>query len=111
MSYFNAIQTSVTRKHTPLTNLGVSSCSSCLRGDDPNRAPPKIPLAPTSPKVPEFHWTSILISLYFQLMKTAKLFMNGQSQAVRLPKEFRFGGDSVFIQHLGGCVVLLRCVG
>jgi len=40
-------------------------------------------------------------------MKTAKLFMNGQSQAVRLPKEFRFGGASVFIQHLGGCVVLV----
>jgi antitoxin VapB len=40
-------------------------------------------------------------------MKTAKLFMNGQSQAVRLPKEFRFGGDSVFIQHLGSCVVLV----
>ena len=25
---------------------------------------------------------------------------------MRLPKEFRFGGTSVFIQHLGGCVVL-----
>jgi antitoxin VapB len=40
-------------------------------------------------------------------MKTAKLFRNGQSQAVRLPKEFRFKGDSVFIQHLGNCVVLV----
>jgi len=40
-------------------------------------------------------------------MKTAKLFKNGQSQAVRLPKEFRFRGDSVFIQHLGNCVVLV----
>lgn len=30
-------------------------------------------------------------------MKTAKLFQNGQSQAVRLPKEFRFEGDEVFI--------------
>jgi antitoxin VapB len=28
-------------------------------------------------------------------------------QGVRLPKVFRFGGDSVFIQHLGGCVVLV----
>ncbi len=27
-------------------------------------------------------------------MKTAKLFRNGQSQAVRLPKEFRFEGDA-----------------
>ena len=40
-------------------------------------------------------------------MKTAKLFKNGQSQAVRLPKEFRLKGDSVFIQHLGNCVVLV----
>ncbi len=40
-------------------------------------------------------------------MKTAKLFKNGESQAVRLPKEFRFKGDSVFIQHLGNCVVLV----
>jgi len=40
-------------------------------------------------------------------MKTAKLFKNGQSQAVRLPKEFRFKGDSVYIQHIGACVVLL----
>ena len=30
-------------------------------------------------------------------MKTAKLFQNGQSQAVRLPKEFRFEGDEVYI--------------
>ena len=40
-------------------------------------------------------------------MKTAKLFKNGQSQAVRLPNEFRFKGESVFIQHLGNCVVLV----
>ena len=40
-------------------------------------------------------------------MKTAKLFRNGQSQAVRLPKEFRFEGVSVFIQHLGGGVLLV----
>ncbi len=39
-------------------------------------------------------------------MKTAKLFKNGQSQAVRLPKEFRFDGDSVFIQRIGSNVVL-----
>lgn len=40
-------------------------------------------------------------------MKTAKLFKNGQSQAVRLPKEFRFEGTSVFIHHLGRYVVLV----
>jgi antitoxin VapB len=40
-------------------------------------------------------------------MKTAKLFKNGQSQAVRLPKEFRFSGKAVNIHRLGNCVVLL----
>ena len=32
-------------------------------------------------------------------MKTAKLFKNGESQAVRLPKEFRFEGTEVLIQR------------
>ena len=40
-------------------------------------------------------------------MKTAKLFKNGQSQAIRLPKEFRFKGNSVYIQNLGNYVVLI----
>lgn len=43
-------------------------------------------------------------------MKTAKLFRNGQSQAVRLPKEFRFEGDAVFIKKSGSAVVLLPLV-
>lgn len=40
-------------------------------------------------------------------MKTAKLFQNGQSQAVRLPKEFRFEGDEVIIKRSGNAVVLI----
>ncbi|HXY54997.1 MAG TPA: type II toxin-antitoxin system VapB family antitoxin [Nitrospirota bacterium] len=40
-------------------------------------------------------------------MKTAKLFKNGQSQAVRLPKEFRFEDDHVFVKKSGNAVVLL----
>jgi antitoxin VapB len=40
-------------------------------------------------------------------MKTAKLFRNGESQAVRLPKEFRFAGKEVFIKRVGNAVVLL----
>ncbi len=40
-------------------------------------------------------------------MKQAKLFKNGQSQAVRLPKEFRFKGNRVFIRRIGNAVVLL----
>lgn len=40
-------------------------------------------------------------------METAKLFINGRSQAVRLPKEFRFEGDEVLIKRVGDAVVLL----
>jgi antitoxin VapB len=40
-------------------------------------------------------------------MDTAKLFVNGRSQAVRLPKEFRFEGDEVFIKRVGDAVILL----
>jgi antitoxin VapB len=40
-------------------------------------------------------------------VKTAKLFRNGESQAVRLPKEFRFEGQEVFIKRVGDAVVLL----
>jgi antitoxin VapB len=40
-------------------------------------------------------------------MQTAKLFQNGRSQAVRLPKEFQFEGDDVFIQRLGDAVLLI----
>jgi antitoxin VapB len=40
-------------------------------------------------------------------MKTAKLFKNGQSQAVRLPKEFRFTGSEVYVVRQGKSVVLI----
>lgn len=39
-------------------------------------------------------------------MKTAKLFKNGDSQAVRLPKEFRLPGAEVWISKAGNAVVL-----
>ena len=40
-------------------------------------------------------------------MKTARLFKNGQSQAVRVPKEYRFTGNKVLIKKVGNAVVLL----
>ena len=40
-------------------------------------------------------------------METARLFKNGQSQAVRLPKDFRFKGEKVFIKRVGNAVVLI----
>ena len=39
-------------------------------------------------------------------MKTAKIFVNGSSQAVRLPMEYRFLGDEVYIQKIGESVML-----
>lgn len=39
-------------------------------------------------------------------MNTVKLFANGRSQAVRLPKEYRFEGDEVLINKIGDAVVL-----
>lgn len=39
-------------------------------------------------------------------MQTAKIFQNGRSQAVRLPKEYRFN-DSEVIAHKVGDVVML----
>jgi antitoxin VapB len=40
-------------------------------------------------------------------MQNAKLFINGRSQAVRLPKEFQFAGKDVLIQKVGDAVILL----
>jgi antitoxin VapB len=37
---------------------------------------------------------------------TAKIFMNGRSQAVRLPKEFRFTCDEVFVRRQGEGIVV-----
>jgi antitoxin VapB len=39
-------------------------------------------------------------------METAKIFINGRSQAVRLPKDFRFSGDEVYAQKIGDAVML-----
>jgi antitoxin VapB len=38
--------------------------------------------------------------------RDAKLFWNGRSQAVRLPKEFRFEGDRVRVTRMGAGVLL-----
>ena len=39
-------------------------------------------------------------------MQTARLFVNGRSQAVRLPKEYQFKGENVYIQKVGEAVIL-----
>ena len=40
-------------------------------------------------------------------MDTARLFQSGRSQAVRLPKEYRFSGTEVAVKHFGNGVLLL----
>lgn len=39
--------------------------------------------------------------------RTAKLFRNGASQAVRLPKEFQVPGREVIVKRFGGMVILV----
>ncbi|MFV1977633.1 MAG: antitoxin [Candidatus Scalindua sp.] len=39
-------------------------------------------------------------------VQTAKIFMNGRSQAVRLPKEFRFDTDEVYIARQGESIII-----
>jgi antitoxin VapB len=40
-------------------------------------------------------------------METAKIFMNGRSQAIRLPKKYRFEGSEVYIKKVGDVVILI----
>ena len=40
-------------------------------------------------------------------MYKAKIFENGRSQAVRLPKECRFDGDEVVVNKIGNIVILM----
>jgi antitoxin VapB len=40
-------------------------------------------------------------------MNTAKLFTNGKSQAVRLPKQYKFTGAEVYIKRIGRNVMLI----
>lgn len=40
-------------------------------------------------------------------MQTARIFTNGNSQAVRLPKDYRFNDDEVIIKKVGSAIVLI----
>lgn len=40
------------------------------------------------------------------MSKRAKIFMNGRSQAVRLPKEYRFECEEVYVRKLGDSLIL-----
>jgi antitoxin VapB len=40
-------------------------------------------------------------------MTKGKILRNGNSQAVRLPKEFRFKGDEVYVKRVGQAIILM----
>jgi len=48
--------------------------------------------------------------MVYTMLKTAKLFRNGRSQAVRLPVEYRFEGSEVYVRRdaVTGDVILSR---
>jgi antitoxin VapB len=55
----------------------------------------------------------LAVSIYYMVytapevfMHTAKIFVNGKSQAIRLPKEYRFEGSEVYVNKVGGTVIL-----
>lgn len=56
-----------------------------------------------------WHWVVIIGDYQFTglNMDTARLFQSGRSQAVRLPKEYRFAGTEVVVKHFGNGVLLL----
>lgn len=43
------------------------------------------------------------------MSRTAKVFMTNRSQAIRLPKEFQFATEQVFIRKSGDDVILSPC--
>ena len=51
-------------------------------------------------------YISLIYTIAVEKAMIAKLFRNGRSQAVRLPKEFRFSGDSVRVRKVPGGVLL-----
>lgn len=66
---------------------------------------------PTLSNVDKSTLRGVYYGIYFNKrrikMQTARIFANGRSQAVRLPKEFRFSGTDVYIKKIGNMVVLL----
>jgi antitoxin VapB len=53
---------------------------------------------------------ALVYTIIYTVPRTAKLFRNGRSQAVRLPSEYRFEGSEVFVRRdpLTGDVILSR---
>jgi antitoxin VapB len=48
----------------------------------------------------------VVYTIVYTTMETARIFSNGRSQAVRLPKAFRFDDDEVMITRVDDMVIL-----
>lgn len=42
------------------------------------------------------------------MTQIAKVFQNGRSQAVRLPKEYRVDSDEVYIEKIGHSIMIIQ---
>ena len=69
--------------------------------------PPPPHAATNTPHLIESDQTYILVYVQGGAMKTAKVFRSGNSQAVRIPKEFHLEGEEVEIRRKGESLVLL----
>jgi antitoxin VapB len=56
--------------------------------------------------IPPFFSFKWYILIQESIMQTARLFLDGRSQAVRLLKEYKFIGKNVYIQKIGEAVFL-----
>ena len=54
-----------------------------------------------------YHKYQDAITNYGERMEIAKLLMDGDKQAVILPKEFQFQGSEVYIKKIGNVIVLI----
>ena len=105
--------------HTPLTpSRAPDGMPSASRGSSRRSARCRFPHQIAHPRIPgrgtkqgrDFSHGSMVYTIGIYLEKTmtttAKLFKNGRSQAVRLPREFRFEGDRVRVRRAGRGVLV-----
>ena len=70
------------------------------------RCPPTSFVVPPMPRPPRKRAARPSAEAPGAAVAEAKLFKNGRSQAVRLPAAYRFAGDTVYVKHWRGAVIL-----
>lgn len=62
-----------------------------------------------SPQHLNRHTRDVYYGIYHKedYVDKAKLFMNGRSQAIRLPKEYRLAGSEVYVRKIEDLVILI----